>query len=356
MAESLLPPRLSEQQLALLRAIYMGLKQQGKWPTFYVVDKALDAQGLDIDEVAATLPRGLTNVSVRPLNPQDEATLTAAGLSYVPEAVDDADMFMRILWFSIEAEHAFQPPSDGSNTEGPLVTSEELQRSLGARMEQLNRLRNLIQWEPWSGSSSWTDEHYEFHVTRQARRFRGVQTIREYAERRLAALEQAFGQVPRAGAPRPVVIAPAPVPSPGSADSAPASASSPKAVFVIMPFDERLSPVYVQIREVCTSLGIECRRSDEIDEAGRITEQIYEAIENADALVADISDRNPNVMYELGYAHALKKAVIILNSGSDAPFDVADFRWIGYRIDDLSHSKEKLANSLRSTLRLGERS
>jgi nucleoside 2-deoxyribosyltransferase len=107
---------------------------------------------------------------------------------------------------------------------------------------------------------------------------------------------------------------------------------------------------------VCTSLGIECRRSDEIDEAGRITEQIYEAIENADALVADISDRNPNVMYELGYAHALKKAVIILNSGSDAPFDVADFRWIGYRIDDLSHSKEKLANSLRSTLRLGERS
>ena len=272
MAKSLLPPRLSEQQLTLLRAIYRGLKQQGKWPTFYVVDKALDAQGLEIEDVASTLPRGLTNVSVRPLNPQDEATLTVAGLTYVPEAVDDADMFMRILWFSIEAEQAFQPPPDGSNTEGPLITSEELQRNLGAPIEQVMRLRNLIQWEPWSGSSGWTDDHYEFHVTRQARRFRSVQTIRDYAERRLAQLEQAYGQIPRPGAPRPVVIAPTPVPSPGSADSAPRSAPLPKSVFVIMPFDEPLFPVFVQIKEACASLGIQCRRSDEIDEAGRITE------------------------------------------------------------------------------------
>jgi hypothetical protein len=345
---------LSEQQVALLRAIYTGLKELGRWPTFYRVDKALDEQGLEINEVAATLPRGLTNVSVRPMNATEEANLTIAGLSYLSEASDDADVFMRILWYAIEADRAYKPPPDGSATEGPLVTSEELSEKLGASQEQLNRLHNLIRWEPWLGSGSWTTEHFEFRVNREVRRYRGVQTIREYIARRLEALTRAYGQVPQPGAPRPLSIGPQPVPMPGTADSQFASPEHPKVVFVIMPFEPRLDGLYGVIREACTSLGVQCHRSDEIDEAGRITEQIYDAIQTADALVADIGDRNANVMYELGYAHALKKAVIILNTGPDAPFDVADFRWIGYRINDLSRSKEKLVNFLRSTLRLDE--
>src|SRR5467141_1026832 len=47
-AESLLPPQLSAQQLAVLGAVYAGLKQQGRWPTFSQVDKALDRAGLNI--------------------------------------------------------------------------------------------------------------------------------------------------------------------------------------------------------------------------------------------------------------------------------------------------------------------
>jgi nucleoside 2-deoxyribosyltransferase len=99
-------------------------------------------------------------------------------------------------------------------------------------------------------------------------------------------------------------------------------------------------------------VGVRCLRADEIERSGRITEQIYEAIANADALVADIGGLDPNVMYELGYAHALKKEVIILNDRDDAPFDIKEFRWIRYEVDDISEPKAKLARFLQNTLRL----
>jgi hypothetical protein len=338
--------------LTLLSAIYAGLKQRGTWPTFYQVDKVLDRVGLNIDDVAATLPRGLTNVSVRPLSTGDEATLTVAGLSYVREAVDDTDIFMRVLWHSMEAEQSFEPPADGSPVEGPLVTSEELQKKLGASAEQLNRLYNLLKWEPWTGSGGWQGDRFDFHVTREVRRYRGVQTIRDYAERRLEALTRAYGQEPRAGHPPQVHIGPQPVPSPGSLDVVSPLDKQSKVAFVIMPFEERLASLYAEIRAACESANVRCLRSDEIERTGRITEQIREAIANADVLVADISDLNPNVMYELGYAHALKKEVIILNSAKGAPFDIADYRWIAFGVDDLDQVREKLVRFLVSTLRL----
>jgi hypothetical protein len=351
-ADTALPAELTQQQLALLSAIYAGLQQRGTWPTFYQVDKVLDKVGLNIDDIAATLPRGLTNVSVRPMSTGDEATLTVTGLSFVREAVDDTDMFMRILWHSIEAEQAFEPPVDGSPAEGPLVTSEELQQKLGASVEQLKRLYNLLKWEPWTGSGGGQADRFDFHVTREVRRYRGVQTMRDYAERRVEALTRAYGQVSHARDLPLAHIIPQPVPSPGSLDRISPLDEQSKVAFVIMPFEDRLAALYAEIQAACESANVRCLRSDEIERTGRITEQIRDAIANADVLVADISDLNPNVMYELGYAHALKKEVIILNSAKTAPFDIADYRWISFGVDDLVNIREKLARFLSSTLRL----
>lgn len=108
-------------------------------------------------------------------------------------------------------------------------------------------------------------------------------------------------------------------------------------VFVIMPFDEDFDDVYLIIRDatnaVSSSLGIaiECLRADEIAEPGRITDQILKSILDADLLIADISGPNPNVMYELGFGHALSKQAIILNQDvHSSPFDVKGFRQILY--------------------------
>jgi tetratricopeptide (TPR) repeat protein len=110
-----------------------------------------------------------------------------------------------------------------------------------------------------------------------------------------------------------------------------------KSVFVLMPFRDEFDDVYLVIRDAVgaasQSLGItiRCLRADEIAKPGRITEQIIDHIQKADLLIADLSGNNPNVMYELGYGHALKRAAIIVNQDvHTSPFDVEDFRQVLY--------------------------
>jgi hypothetical protein len=38
--------------------------------------------------------------------------------------------------------------------------------------------------------------------------------------------------------------------------------------------------------------------------------RIHDYLDEADVVVADLSEANPNVMYEMGYAHALRKPVL----------------------------------------------
>jgi len=88
-------------------------------------------------------------------------------------------------------------------------------------------------------------------------------------------------------------------------------------IFVIMPFSDEFEDVYAMIadsvREISQrhSLQLIPLRADEIAEPGRITDQVLRAIDESPFLIADMTDNNPNVMYELGYAHALEKPTII---------------------------------------------
>ena len=108
-----------------------------------------------------------------------------------------------------------------------------------------------------------------------------------------------------------------------------------KRVFVLMPFSADFDDVYMVIRDACTDqeldVSVACERADDIEKPGRITDQIIEAIRRADAIVADITGANANVMYELGYADALGIPTLILNqSVKDSPFDVASMRQVLY--------------------------
>jgi len=62
-----------------------------------------------------------------------------------------------------------------------------------------------------------------------------------------------------------------------------------------------------------------------------ILERIYRQIEVADLIVADMSGQNPNVFYEVGYAHAKGKLCILMTKdASDIPFDLKHHRHIVY--------------------------
>jgi hypothetical protein len=124
-----------------------------------------------------------------------------------------------------------------------------------------------------------------------------------------------------------------------------------KECFVIMQFDEKRNIIYdLVIEPVLKSHPayiFKYTRADKAMTTGKISEEIKEWTKNADAIVADITENNRNVFYELGLAHAFKrKAVLLIEKREgiplDIPFDIHDFRCHQYEFssagfDDLKH-------------------
>jgi Hsp70 protein len=106
----------------------------------------------------------------------------------------------------------------------------------------------------------------------------------------------------------------------------------PNLCFVLMPFEERLRPFYEDhIRPVLQGEGLSCVRADEILGTNLITWDIWERINRARFLIADLTGQNPNVFYELGIAHALGKDVLLLTQDmAHVPFDLKALRYILY--------------------------
>ena len=107
----------------------------------------------------------------------------------------------------------------------------------------------------------------------------------------------------------------------------------PRNCFVLMPFSSPFDGIWQQvIRPTVIGHGDACRRADDVFAPGSIIEDILTSIRQADYLVADLTGRNPNVYYELGFAHALNKLVILLTQHlSDIPFDLRSQRIIEYQ-------------------------
>jgi Nucleoside 2-deoxyribosyltransferase len=116
-------------------------------------------------------------------------------------------------------------------------------------------------------------------------------------------------------------------------------------VFVLMPFASDFDDVYkLGIKPACENAGAYAERIDEQLFGESILDRIYNQISKADIIVADMTGRNPNVFYEVGYAHALGKRVILLTQQEkDIPFDLKHYPHIIYkgRISDLGIDLEK---------------
>ena len=102
--------------------------------------------------------------------------------------------------------------------------------------------------------------------------------------------------------------------------------------FIVMPFGQEWSAdVHRILAEACIAAGVRPVRGDDLFTPTDILEDIWQSINAADFLIADITGRNPNVLYELGIAHALAKPVLILSREAvDIPIDLATRRVILY--------------------------
>jgi hypothetical protein len=125
----------------------------------------------------------------------------------------------------------------------------------------------------------------------------------------------------------------------------------PSLCFVLMPFDEALKPVYDDhIRGVVEGESLTCVRADEIVGVQQITADIWEYVNRARFLIADLTNMNANVFYELGLAHALAKPVILLTQSIDhVPFDLKAHRCLIYEFTP--RGMHALEQKLRRTIR-----
>jgi hypothetical protein len=78
------------------------------------------------------------------------------------------------------------------------------------------------------------------------------------------------------------------------------------------------------------SVGLEPVRADGLARAGELTEQIFRRLRDDDVVIADLTDANPNVMYELGLRHTRNKLTLQLGEFSRLPFDVNVIRTVQF--------------------------
>ena len=108
--------------------------------------------------------------------------------------------------------------------------------------------------------------------------------------------------------------------------------------FVVMPFSrknermKRIQGVYENhIKPAVVRSGLRCVRGDDFPAGGKIMEQIWEAICQAEIIIGEFTTSNPNVIYEVGIAHTLGKPMIgIIQDAGKIPFDHLHLRFITY--------------------------
>jgi hypothetical protein len=100
----------------------------------------------------------------------------------------------------------------------------------------------------------------------------------------------------------------------------------PQYAFAIMAFspeDPFLVDTYAAIRRACHAFNIRVDRVDEAEFTGDITEKVLASIDLAGVVVADLTHERPNVYYEVGFAHARGRPVILVaRAGTAVHFDL----------------------------------
>lgn len=127
----------------------------------------------------------------------------------------------------------------------------------------------------------------------------------------------------------------------------PVQSVNEKLVAVMFPF--ALTKTFDAVKTACDALDLECKKGDDIWNDSTFIQDIFELIYTSHIVVADFSGRNPNVLYEVGIAHALGKSVVpIVQNLDDIPSDLKHHRALRYLPNTQGY--EELTDKLKARL------
>lgn len=135
-----------------------------------------------------------------------------------------------------------------------------------------------------------------------------------------------------------------------------------KTCFVIMPISDvdgyekgHFGRVYEYlIKPACEAAGYKVDRADDTSKANMIIVDILQKAVKYDMAICDISSRNANVFYELGFRQAFNmKTVLIKDKKTVMPFDISSIRTLSYsetlRIDEVEKGRIEIQKALEET-------
>ncbi|MCU0481813.1 MAG: nucleoside 2-deoxyribosyltransferase, partial [Anaerolineae bacterium] len=132
-------------------------------------------------------------------------------------------------------------------------------------------------------------------------------------------------------------------------------------VFMIMPFREDIDKLYTDIIVPTITSIKKNGKSLLIQHGGNpyspedIIHDIWSMINACELIIADCTDLNPNVFYELGMAHTIGKPAIVLTQDiKSLPFDIRHRRAIVYStgFDKINKLRTDLTEAVQKILKL----
>ena len=126
---------------------------------------------------------------------------------------------------------------------------------------------------------------------------------------------------------------------------------------VITAFDDAGQRVQAEVRHALEDLGVDVLRFDSVTPGAAWGSTITDAVRSSDIVVVDVSQQNPNVFYELGMAHALRRPTILIASTKgmrSLPSDLMDFHYIVYDPKNLQALVKTLQLAAQSLIQRGE--
>ncbi len=119
---------------------------------------------------------------------------------------------------------------------------------------------------------------------------------------------------------------------------------------MLMPFNPKFDFTYGEIKRYLFENGYMCSRADEIFGSVPIMSNVLGGILKAHFIIADLTDQNANVFYELGIAHSFKdphNIILLSQSIKDIPFDIRHLNTIIYNEDNVKHLTASILKTIK---------